>query len=76
MKLQGWLRVVWVETTALIMFSPTECRQYAMICEEQARLAASTAVRKKMLDLAREWNETAERMQQTKGIQRQSSKQA
>jgi hypothetical protein len=47
-----------------------------MICEEQARLAASAALRKKMLALARKWHEMAERMQQTKGIQRQSSKQA
>ena len=58
------------------MFSPTECRKYAMICEEQARLAASAAVKKKMLDLAREWHEMVERMQQTKGTQRPSSKQA
>ncbi len=45
-----------------------------MICEEQARLAASAALRKKMLDLARQWHETAERMQRT--TQRQLSNEA
>ena len=59
---------------ALTMFSPMECREYAMICEEQARLAASAALRKKMLDLAREWHETAERIQRT--TQRQLSNEA
>ena len=35
-----------------------------MICEEQAKLAANAAVRKKMLALAGEWHEMAERVQQ------------
>ena len=44
------------------MFSPTECRKYAMICEEQK----TGRQRRFKKDLAREWHEMAERMQQTK----------
>lgn len=43
--------------------TPAECLDYALICEEQARLAHNAAVRATMLELATQWREMAERLE-------------